>query len=466
MAGPVNGVLYTFTGPNGTDLNVWNSAWAAPPTGAASMEIQGNAATASANASYNASFTTASYGSDWEIFGTVTTPPSPDYYPFMLLGGLQNTGSMSTVDGYALYYASGSITVNRVDNGTLTQLGSAVTQTIGAGDQVRLARVGNDIIADYRSSGGSWVELAVRTDTTYMSSGPVGLYSYTTSVRIDDVGGGTLSSGISGSASLTQGANTCSSTGALSIQGSGSTAQAGNTVSATATLALQGSESAAQAGNAVAATGALSVQGSAAIAQAGNTLSATGALAASGSVSATQGENSLSASGQLSISGTASVAQAENSVVGAAQLAIAGTGAIGQGDNTLTAAGSGTAGNTGSADLGQAGNSVSAAAALAVQGASSTNQGDNAVSAIGSVAIIGTLAVQLDDTTVAAAGQIYVAGTAELAQAPNTVTATGSGVSGIYPDPADVAAGVQYGPTGTEYTGTKTGGGAVFMRAR
>jgi len=36
----------------------------------------------------------------------------------------------------------------------------------------------------------------------------------------------------------------------------------------------------------------------------------------------------------------------------------------------------------------------------------------------------------------------------------------------VFPDPADVTAGVTYGPTGADFTGTKTGGGGSYMRRR
>ena len=38
----------------------------------------------------------------------------------------------------------------------------------------------------------------------------------------------------------------------------------------------------------------------------------------------------------------------------------------------------------------------------------------------------------------------------------------------VWPDPSQVAIGVTYGPTGSEYTGTMviTSGGAVWMRVR
>jgi hypothetical protein len=40
-------------------------------------------------------------------------------------------------------------------------------------------------------------------------------------------------------------------------------------------------------------------------------------------------------------------------------------------------------------------------------------------------------------------------------------------IAGGYPSPSDVKLGVTYGPTGTEYTGTFSGGGnAVLMRRR
>lgn len=36
----------------------------------------------------------------------------------------------------------------------------------------------------------------------------------------------------------------------------------------------------------------------------------------------------------------------------------------------------------------------------------------------------------------------------------------------VFPDPSDVRAGITYGPTGADYTGTLSGGGGSFMRRR
>jgi hypothetical protein len=51
------------------------------------------------------------------------------------------------------------------------------------------------------------------------------------------------------------------------------------------------------------------------------------------------------------------------------------------------------------------------------------------------------------------------------------VVVTGDAVNGYlaaitWPDPADVRRGVQYGPTGADYTGTMEGGSIVLMRRR
>jgi hypothetical protein len=47
-----------------------------------------------------------------------------------------------------------------------------------------------------------------------------------------------------------------------------------------------------------------------------------------------------------------------------------------------------------------------------------------------------------------------------------SIVMTKSGL--VWPDPADVKAGVQYGPTGVDYTGTltATGGGSNLIMAR
>lgn len=36
----------------------------------------------------------------------------------------------------------------------------------------------------------------------------------------------------------------------------------------------------------------------------------------------------------------------------------------------------------------------------------------------------------------------------------------------VFPDPSDVRAGITYGPTGADYTGTMVAGGGSYMRRR
>lgn len=61
------------------------------------------------------------------------------------------------------------------------------------------------------------------------------------------------------------------------------------------------------------------------------------------------------------------------------------------------------------------------------------------------------------------ATQVMVNGLSETVTVAYSSAGTVPG-SGVWPDPADVKAGVQYGPTGTEYTGTKQGGGSYLRR--
>lgn len=289
---------------------------------------------------------------------------------------------------------------------------------------------------------------------------------YTTKLTIPEAAG---SGGISGSASITQGANTLEASGQVAVSGSGSTTQGANTLAATGQLDIQGSAastqgdttvaatgggatpitgsasitqgdntcaatgvlavqgylSAAQAGNTVAATGTLPIQGAAATSQAANAVSATGQLAIQGSASINQAGNTVSATGALAIAGTSSTTQGENSGAATGQLPITGSSSVVQGANAVAAAGSGAAGNTGSANIVQASNTLAAAGTLPVQGAASVGQGGNTVSAIGTVAIIGTLTVQLDDSTVAATGQIMLTGSQAAPQAGHSLSAIG-----------------------------------------
>ena len=191
--------------------------------------------------------------------------------------------------------------------------------------------------------------------------------------------------GIVGSASLTQAAQSVAASGVVAIVGAASIAQAGNTVAAAGVVAVVGVAAITQDGQTVAAAGAVAIIGAASIAQDGNTLAATGNV------------------GNVPILGSADLTQDSNTVAAAGAVAVVGVAAITQDGQTVSAAGNvGNVPIIGSANLTQDSNTVTAAGAVAVVGVAAITQDGQTVAAAGAVAIVGAGAVTQDGNTLAA----------------------------------------------------------------
>src|SRR5437899_2007498 len=138
----------------------------------------------------------ASFGADTEVFITVSTAgAAADYVGITVRTVNENSASL---DGYILYVTFPSTwQFFRLDNGAFTQLGANVTQTVASGDAMGLSIVGTTLTAYYKASGGSWVSLNTRTDSTYTAAGHIGIdeKSAGPTTILDDFGGGTVVAG-------------------------------------------------------------------------------------------------------------------------------------------------------------------------------------------------------------------------------------------------------------------------------
>ena len=186
---------------------------------------------------------------------------------------------------------------------------------------------------------------------------------------------------ITGSASITEGADTASATGTLAISGTASITEANDTVAATGAIAMAGTAAITEASDTVAATGVGGEVGTAAIAESSDTVSATGALSVTGTAAITESDDTVSATGALSVTGSAGITEGADTV--------AATGAAGAG----------------------------ATAAI-------TEQPD-VVAATGGIALSGAAAIFEAGDIVVATGALGLAGTAAITEAPDSVAATG-----------------------------------------
>lgn len=138
--------------------------------------------------------TSAAAVADADCYFTVTTKPATGE-TVTAMARILDAGSVATVDGYivALVVAAGTDTVRvqRVTNAVAITLGADISQEVAVGDSLGIRVYGTSIEAWYKASGGSWTQIATRTDSTYTTAGRIGATTGgATTVRIDDLGGG------------------------------------------------------------------------------------------------------------------------------------------------------------------------------------------------------------------------------------------------------------------------------------
>ncbi len=189
MAFPVNGVKDNFNRANeGPPM----TGWANITSGlVVSSNVCAPSSTGSRSGYYNTILTTA----DCEVYATIGTAPANNRN--MTLFARLHDISGSSVDGYGLRLnkVSGTDTLQifRIDNGTITNLGSAISQEMAAGNKFGLEIVGNTLTA-YVDTGSGWTAVGNTTDSTYNVAGYLGI-DIGGSGTLDDFGGGELSGG-------------------------------------------------------------------------------------------------------------------------------------------------------------------------------------------------------------------------------------------------------------------------------
>lgn len=207
MAFPTTGILDNFNRANAGTLGAnWSVYWSN-----INWEINSNAARGAAVAWFGNYYNVATYGADAEVFITITQRPGADLELDVRIGGTPG----SSPNSYACVFndgAAGTHRIYRVSSGSGTVLGASFSQTLAVGDSIGLEVIGSTIKAYYKPSGGSWTELASRTDTTHSGAGylavsglPDGLG--TSAIIWDDFGGGTVVAG-SGPVTVTPAAAT------------------------------------------------------------------------------------------------------------------------------------------------------------------------------------------------------------------------------------------------------------------
>lgn len=298
------------------------------------------------------------------------------------------------------------------------------------------------------------------------SSAPVTVaaQSYTAVQAFSESHGGAIllylvppQSGITGTASPTQAADTSTASGQLGYSGSSAATQAGNTSTATGSVINP-------------------VTGTAAASQAAQTPTATGKLGYSGTVSRTQASQTPAASGQLGYSGTGTPTQAGSTASASGTftgLGFSGNAAVAEANDTASAAGK--LGYSGTSAATQANQSAAAIGKLGYSGSAPANQAAQTSTASGTFtsagAFSGTAAAAQANQTASSTGKLGYTATAFPTQASNTPAASGTVVNPVTGTGSPLQAGqfsiangiLRYSATGAtvQAPNTSTGAGVV-----
>ena len=219
---------------------------------------------------------------DVDVSGTARS--NANFIGFGILVRMPGSGTASTdIDGYAIVgFPGDTFYLLRFDNGSDAGVGYGYAWgTCNASTDYTLR------ITVEGSTVTGYVDGTQRfqfTDTTYAGGSgqrSVAFISYGSTTQFDNFSATDIASGVSGSAAITQAAQTVSAAGAVAIAGSAAITQAGNTLAATGTVpavGINGSAAITQAAQTVSAAGAVAIAGSAAITQAGNSVALPHAL--------------------------------------------------------------------------------------------------------------------------------------------------------------------------------------------
>lgn len=188
MAFPETGLLDTFSDTEGPPMTGWST-----PTGVAGLRSASGECLANAANAFGV-WDSIMGGEDEEVFCTVTTATGSGA-AISIFVRLKDVSSGATIDGYGIEITEGATdtwVIRAYTNAVPTTLGTSFNQEISDGDSIGLRIVGSTLTAWYKASGGSWTQLAERTDSTYTAAGYIALSISDTTGRVDDFGGGTI----------------------------------------------------------------------------------------------------------------------------------------------------------------------------------------------------------------------------------------------------------------------------------
>lgn len=345
---------------------------------------------------------------------------------------ITNITSQNETSGTAVT-SHNSPSITPTDNGSaivliyMDRVSSSVVPSAPAGYTVR---------ASFATGGSGGTTVVIADKLTGLTAGvaenPAAWTGATASLNAYVIAVELVPSGVSGTAAVTESADTSSATGQLGytgtvsatepadtpsasgsvtgpVSGSAAAAEAADTSTASGQLGYTATSSGTQAAQTSSASGQLGYSGTSARTQAAQTSTASGTFTVSGvsgSVAVTQAGQASSASGQLGYAGTSSRTQANQTATATGALGYTGTSARTQANQTATASGSVINPVVGTAAVPQAGQASAASGVLVYVANANVSQEADSASAVGLyfVPVIATADITQDDQTAEAVG--------------------------------------------------------------
>jgi hypothetical protein len=199
--------------------------------------------------------------------------------------------------------------------------------------------------------------------------------------------------------------------GAVTTTGTASITEAADTLAGTGTVAVAGTASMTEGADTLVGAATVAVAGTAAVNEAADTLSAAAVVAITGGAALTEASDTLTCTAVVGVAGTSTIIEAPDTITAVGTVAVVGTGSLTEAPDTLAASGSGgaTPGAIGSATLTESPDTLAGAASVAVVGSASVTEAPDILSGFGSLIAWATATLTERPDTLAASANNGVA---------------------------------------------------------
>ena len=191
---PTTGILDDFNRSNQDPIaGIWTQY---PLGGSVGCRVSSNTAIKQAGTPGDGCYVTATFSQqDQEAYATFPNATSHvEAGAARLHICLEDVGTTGA-DGYNIKFAKDAstdiLTLERLSNGSNTQLGAVINQEVDDDDKLGIERKSDGTLHLWYDSGSGWTDLGNRSDSTYdCTDSNIGIGTTSTSFAFDDYGGG------------------------------------------------------------------------------------------------------------------------------------------------------------------------------------------------------------------------------------------------------------------------------------